>query len=73
MTRRTAIEIDEELLERAREILGETAMRATVEDALRRVADSIDPAHRAENQRRYLQRLAERVDASVLASEEMWR
>jgi hypothetical protein len=40
---------------------------------LRRVTEGADHEHRAANQRRYLQRLPERVDMSVLASEEMWR
>jgi Arc/MetJ family transcription regulator len=73
VTRRTIIEIDEELVERAREILGETTPRDTVEEALRRVTDGTEHERRAANQRRYLQQLAERVDVSVLASEEMWR
>lgn len=73
MTRHTTIEIDAELVERAREALGATTTRGTVEEALRRVADGVDPGHKAANQRRYLQQLAERVDMSVLASEEMWR
>jgi Arc/MetJ family transcription regulator len=73
VTRRTTIEIDEELVERAREILGETTPRDTVEEALRRVTEGTDHERRAANQRRYLQQLAERVDVSVLASEEMWR
>ena len=75
MSRRTTIEIDEELLERAREALGETTTSGAVEEALRRVADgpSADHGRRVANQRRYLQQLAERVDVSVLAAEEMWR
>ena len=70
MIRRTTIEVDEELAERAREILGETTTRGAVEEALRRVTN---PEDRAADQRRYLQQLPERVDISVLASEEMWR
>ena len=38
MVRRTTIEIDEELLKRARHALGERTTRATVEEALRRAA-----------------------------------
>lgn len=72
MTRRTTIEIDEELVERAREALGETTPRGAVEEALRRVAGGADE-RRAANQRRYLQQLAGRVDISVLASEKMWQ
>ena len=75
MIKRTTIEIDQDLLERAREALGETTTRGTVERALRLVADSTETerARRAVNQRRYLKLLAERVDIPVLASEEMWR
>ncbi len=75
MIKRTTIEIDQELLERAREALGETTMRRTVEEALRRVAGDVaaERARRAANQRRYLERLTRRMDPSVLASEEMWR
>ena len=75
MIKRTTIEIDQDLLERAREALGETTTRGTVERALRLVAESTDTerARRAVNQRRYLKLLTERVDISVLASEEMWR
>jgi hypothetical protein len=39
MSRRAIIEVDEELLERAREVLGETATQGVVEDALRRAAE----------------------------------
>ena len=68
------VEIDEELLERAKQALGETTTRGTVEEALRRVADEAEERlRRAANQRRYLRQLAEHVDLSVLASEEMWR
>jgi Arc/MetJ family transcription regulator len=73
--KRTTIEIDEELLERAKRALGETTTRATVEEALRRAVASIEDelARRAARQRRYLERLAGRVDPDVLVSEEMWR
>jgi Arc/MetJ family transcription regulator len=75
MIKRTTIEIDQGLLERAREALGETTTRSTVERALRLVADSTetDRARRAVNQRRYLKQFTKRVDISVLVSEEMWR
>lgn len=75
MIKRTTIEIDQELLERAKDALGETTTRGTVEEALRRVADTTEAerARRAATQRGYLERLAGLVDISVLASEEMWR
>lgn len=75
MKRRTTIEIDEELLERARRALGSTTTRATVEKALRRVAELVEDerAERAAGQRAYLERLASRVDIAVLESDDMWR
>lgn len=73
--RRTTIEIDDELLARAKRALGAKTMRATVEEALRRAADAAEGEHarRAATQRGYLDRLSARVDLHVLASEEMWR
>jgi len=75
MARRTTIEIDEVLLERARRALGRRTMRATVEEALRRVADAADHERvdRIARQRAYLEGLPSHVDLTVLRSEEMWR
>ena len=75
MAKRTTIEIDEELLARAKRALGHTTTRATVEDALRRAAASAEDEHaeRAERQSRFFEQLNARVDVSVLRSEEMWR
>ena len=75
MTRRTTIEIDEDLLDRAMVALGCTTMRATVEEALRRAGDlAVDEAtRRAAAQNTYLDRLEGRADLGVLASDEMWR
>ena len=75
MSRRTTIEIDETLLDRAMQALGCTTMRATVEEALRRAADlATDQVERlAEAQNGYLDRLEARADLGVLASGEMWR
>lgn len=75
MIKRTTIEIDLDLLDRAKKALGEPTTRATVEEALRRAADSVEceRAQRAVKQSRYLQALGTRVDLGVLASEEMWR
>ena len=75
MIKRTTVEVDEELLERAKEALGERTTRGTVEEALRRAAEAAEVEHprRAANQRRYLEQLATHVDVSVLASEKMWR
>ena len=75
MIKRTTIEIDQDLLDRARKALGETTTRGTVERALRLVVDSTEKerARRTVNQRRYLKLLTARVDISVLMSEEVWR
>lgn len=75
MPKRTTIEIDEDLLARAKRALGFPTTRATVEEALRRVAVQSEGAYdeRVVNQRRYLDRLSELIDSDVLASEKMWR
>jgi Arc/MetJ family transcription regulator len=75
MKRRTTIEIDDEILARAREALGNQTTRATVEEALRRVADAADDSRgdRAAKQLNYLERLNSRIDVEVLASESMWK
>jgi Arc/MetJ family transcription regulator len=75
MAKRTTIEIDEGLLQRAKRALGGRTTRATVEEALRRAANSAEDeqADRIARERRYLQRLPARIDATVLSSEEMWR
>ncbi|MGH9065265.1 MAG: type II toxin-antitoxin system VapB family antitoxin [Acidimicrobiales bacterium] len=75
MTRRTTIELDEELLGRAKRALGKGTTRATVEEALRRAADSAEAeqGNWAAGQRKYLRRLRVRADLDVLASEQMWR
>jgi Arc/MetJ family transcription regulator len=72
MPKRTTIEIDEDLLMRAKRALGCTTTRATVEEALRRAAAEAEHAQdeRTAQQRRYLKRLAQHVDVKVLASEE---
>lgn len=73
--RRTTIEIDEELLARAKKALELDTTRATVEEALRRAAEQAENefAERAERQRRYLADLDKHCDMEVLASNEMWR
>lgn len=75
MAKRTTIEIDEDLLARAKRALGCATTRATVEEALRRVAITGEHAHdeRAARQRRYLERFSRFSDLDVLASEQMWR
>lgn len=75
MPRRTTIELDEELLARAKRALGGKTIRATVEEALRRAAEQAEGERdrRSAGQRRYLEHLPARVDPDVLASEGMWR
>lgn len=75
MAKRTTIELDEELLARAKRALGGRTTRATVEEALRRAAEQAEgeQERRAAGQLRYLKRLPTRVDLDVLAAEEMWR
>jgi len=75
MKRRTTIEIDDALLERARKALGSTTTRATVEEALRRAAETAEGEQneRAARQLRFFKNLSKRVDLDVLASDEMWR
>jgi Arc/MetJ family transcription regulator len=75
MSKRTTIEIDEQLLARAQRALGAKTIRATVEEALRRAADAAeeDQAARVTKQRRYLGHLTAFVDADILASQDMWR
>jgi len=73
--RRTTIEIDEDLLARAKAALGLQTTRATVEEALRRSAEQAENefAERAERQRELLAKLHTLGDQEVLASNEMWR
>jgi Arc/MetJ family transcription regulator len=75
MARRTTIEIDEKLLERAKRALGAKTTRAAVEESLRRAAEGAEAAttERAAAQRRYLERLGTHADLRVMSSEEMWR
>jgi Arc/MetJ family transcription regulator len=75
MLKRTTIELDEELLARAKQALGQPTTRATVEEALRRATESAEREFEArrERQRRYFETLQEHADLDVLASDEMWR
>ena len=75
MIKHTPIEIDDDLLNRAKKALGEATARAAVEEALRRAVAGAETEleRRVAKQRRYLEQLSLRVDVAVLASEEMWR
>ena len=75
MVKRTTIEIDEQLLARARRALGSGTTRATVEEALRRAATQAESAReeRVARQARYFETLADRSDLEVLGTDRMWR
>ena len=75
MTKRTTVELDERLLERAKRALGSPTTRGTIEEALRRAIASADDeqSERADRQIRYLRTLSDRGDPAILASDEMWR
>lgn len=75
MIKRTTIELDQELLERARRALGSGTTRATVEEALRRAAEDAErqAVKLAIGQRRYLEQLSDRADLEILAGEAMWQ
>ncbi len=73
--KRTTIEIDEDLLARAKRSLGLTTTRATVEESLRIAVTHADAEldSRAKDQIAFLQRLPSLVDMDILASDDMWR
>lgn len=73
--KRTTIELDEDLVARAKAALELDTVRATVEEALRQAAERAENefAERAERQRDLLRRLPDMLDMDVLASNEMWR
>jgi Arc/MetJ family transcription regulator len=75
MIRRTTVEIDEDLLVRAKRALGAKTTRAAIEEALRWAVEAAEGerAVRAAGQRRYLRNLASRADLTVLKSAEMWQ
>ena len=75
MIKRTTIEIDEQLLARAKRALGCSTTRATVVEALRRTAELAEDEHqeRAKRQREYVALLATLGDVEVLVSDQMWR
>ncbi len=75
MPKRTTIEIDEDLLARAKRALGHSTTRATVEEALRRAAEAAESedAARASRQADYLKDLGVHADLTVLGSDGMWR
>jgi Arc/MetJ family transcription regulator len=70
-----SIELNEELLARAKVALGTKTARATMEEALRRAIEQAkdERARRREVQLEYLGCLPDRVDLDVLALEPIWR
>lgn len=75
MIRRTTVEIDEDLLARAKVALSVKTTRAAIEEALRRATESAEAEleQRSTRQKAYLERLSTRIDAEALGSGEMWR
>ena len=75
MIRRTTIELDEDLVAAARAALGQSTVRGTVEEALRRAVQDIAAVERARRERQVeaLRQLAGLIDEEVLFSGEAWR
>lgn len=73
--KRTTVEIDEDLLARAKRVLSLRTTRETIEESLRRVVSHGESEEQAlaEKQIAYLGRLSDLVDLGVLSSDEMWR
>jgi Arc/MetJ family transcription regulator len=75
MVRRTTIELDEELVAEARAVLGQSTVRATVEEALKRAiqAGKSDDRARRSDQVDAMKRASRLIDEEVLLSGEAWR
>ena len=75
MIRRTTIELDVDLVARAKKVLGTKTTRAAVEEALQRAVAGAEKERSARltAQRAYLDGLHDQADLEVLNSEEMWR
>lgn len=73
--KRTTIEINEDLLARAKRSLGLATTRVTVEESLRIAVAHADAEldRRTKDQIAFLQRLPSLVDIDILASDDMWR
>ena len=71
MVRRVTIELDKELLARAKKALRQPTMRATVEEALRRATESAEKESEERRQRQleYFETLGEHCDLEVMKSE----
>lgn len=75
MTKRTTIDLDEQLVARAKRALGCRTTRETVHTALRRATEQAEQEQRERRARQieYFKNLHKHLDVEVLASEEMWR
>jgi Arc/MetJ family transcription regulator len=73
--RRTTIELDEDLVAAARIALGQSTVRATVEEALRRaISDGADKhARQRRKQVAAFQRVVPLIDSDVLLSGDAWK
>lgn len=72
---RTTIELDLDLVARAKRVLGLSTTKATVEEALRRVAEAGEALEetRAAKQLADLRTAGTHVDFDALLSDDMWR
>jgi Arc/MetJ family transcription regulator len=73
MIRRTTVDLDHDLLARAREALGCDTARATIHEALRRVLDEGELGSRAAARESYFTLLEGWVDLDLLQSDAAWR
>jgi Arc/MetJ family transcription regulator len=73
--KRTTIAIDEELLARAKRALGETTTKATVEEGLRLLVETVESERTLQHRwhLRYYEQLDVRAELDVLSAGEMWR
>lgn len=73
--KRTTIDLDEALVARAKQALGLTTTRATVEAALRSVVENAEAERtaRADRQRADLAVLGQHLDLDVLRGDAAWR
>ena len=73
MIRRTTVDLDYDLLERAQRALGCPTARATIHEALRRAVDAAGTSGRAALRDSYLDHLGGWADLKVLESDAAWR
>jgi Arc/MetJ family transcription regulator len=73
MPKGTTVELDEELLAKAKRLLALRATRETIQEPLRRVVAEEEARESARAQTVYLAGLKRLVDLEVLRSDAMWR